>query len=289
MLDEASDGVFARSRCSTEANEMFSCWSNLLYCCKNDDLRSPIEELAECDDLEHLNALLWEVTVIAGFKNFSLSLVRPGLGRFFPIRLLTSMKQEWLRTYLDDSLDQCDPFNCHGRASVATKTFSELRESGFGSNRYWRQLDHSGQGAEGICFVNEQGDGTRIVVTFSTTCSEGRLQSLLAKSGDDLEFVAQQASDSFCFSFHGPPIPDNALTRHETAFLAGLAGGMTLEAASLYSNPFGSNRTLQNSIRTKLGVRSVFQAVAIAAAKGWLADATLESGQVLHAHPVLVS
>jgi hypothetical protein len=236
---------------------------------RTDDLERIADDISECSDLEELAELMWTATTTLHFQNFAIFVLRQGQGRSFNPRICTSFNEGWIERYVEQSYQFVDPVMVRASQADGWFTFSELDESSPILAAFWLDAARFGVGRNGICFAMTRKDGTRIGISFSSSDTKEKINNIVKINFIDMHFIAALASDAFCYSASGPSLPDETLTISELRFLHALVTSKNPEEALEVYPVFGSNQALQSSIRRKLGVNTVFQAVAVAASKGW--------------------
>lgn len=245
------------------------------------------ECLDECTELSELSELMWRITIAAGFQNFVIFVLKQGPGVRCSTRICSSCKDEWLAVYQEKKYQYIDPVIARAVAHDGTFLFSELSESAPAVRAFWDNAEEMGIGRNGVCFAMTRRDASRIGVSFLTSNTKEKTNELARLNGSDLEFLALIAADSFSYITFGPNFDEDALSDEELRFLYLLVSNSNPEDAMKVSARFGSNNTLQASIRMKLGVESVFQAVAIAASKGWFNHLSYDKSEVFKPFPSL--
>lgn len=245
------------------------------------------ERLDECIELPELSELMWRITIASGFQNFVIFVIRQGPGVSCRTRICSSCKNEWLATYQEKHYQCIDPVMARAVAQDGAFLFSDLSDNAPATKTFWNDADEMGIGRNGVCFAMTRQDQSRIGVSFLTSNTKEKTNEMVRLNGSDLKFLALIAADSFSYITFSPELDENSLDDEELRFLYLLATNPNLEDAMKVSARFGSNNTLQASIRMKLGVETVFQAVAIAASKGWFNQLSYDKSEVVKPFPAL--
>lgn len=258
-----------------------------VYGFRTKELDSIANELAECDCLTQLSKYMWRTATSVGFQNFSIFVLRHGQAGSFKSRMCTSYSEEWVARYRAKNYHFVDPVMARAREHEGTFLFSDLNLGAKKQKDYWRDAVKHKAGSNGVCFSMDRRDGSRIGVTFSTSAAGDKFSELMLLNGSDLRFIALLAADCFCDVAVVAEHLDDILDANELRFLHILASGRDPEVASKVSGRFGSNQALQASIRSKLGVPTIFQAIAVATARGWFDGLPIDEMEVVKPFPPL--
>ena len=233
------------------------------------ELEALANELSQSDGLNQLSELMWKITTSLGFQNFAIFVLQQGRNRTFEPRICTSCNAKWISRYVDQRYQYVDPVIARASEREGWFLFSDITTSSRSVESFWQDADKYKIGRNGVCFSMFREDGTRIGVSYTTQNSANYVEESVRTNFIDMFFLAQIASDTFCYAAIGEDLPDNTLTEEELRFLHVLATSANPEDALRILPCFGSNASLQSSIKSKIGVETVFQAIAIAASKGW--------------------
>ncbi|WP_299842239.1 autoinducer binding domain-containing protein [uncultured Roseovarius sp.] len=246
------------------------------------------EELSECTDLTELSELMWQAATTVGFQNFAIFVIQQGSNGAFRSRICTSYKDTWVNRYHEKAYQFIDPVIAQAAAEDGWFLFSELNSSAPAIECFWEDAETFGIGRNGLCFSISRKDGARIGVSFSTSNTKEKVEEVVRLNGFDLQFLAHLAVDCFCYASRGPSLSDDTLSLKELRFLYTLASSPDPTEALEISAGYGSNKALQSSIRQKLSVDTVFQALAIVSAKGWFNQLPFDQREVAKPFPALV-
>lgn len=250
---------------------------------RTEELSEIADELSDCTDLQDLSSLMWSATTSLRFQNFAVFIVSPGTGLVFNPKICTSFNKEWVERYIGRGYQYVDPVMQRASEGDGWFKFSELRTQAPAVEAFWKDAENNRIGRNGVCFAMTRTDGTRVAISLSTKNSEQSVDEIVKLYGKDLTFLARLACDAFCYASSTAPVSEDMLTTSELRFLYTLSTASNPEDALKISSCFGSNETLQSSIRRKLRVSTVFQAIAIAASKGWFKSLPYENDEVLRA------
>lgn len=227
------------------------------------------DELSICDDLSELSLLLWRAATSAGFQHFSLFVVNQGRSPTSAHRMCTSYKKDWLDVYQEKSYQYVDPIVAKAKSTDGKFLFSEASNSAPMVQAFWDDAEKHNIGRNGLCYVVTRSDGTRIAISFSICGTEKKASESIRLNTYDLEIIAQLAIECFCYTSTGSSLNDQLLSTNELRFLHVLATSANPESALSQMPAFGGNEAMQSSIRKKLGVQTIFQAISIACSKQW--------------------
>jgi hypothetical protein len=251
------------------------------------ELEQIADDLSECTSLNELANLMWKTATSTGFQHFAIFVLAQGSSGTFRSRVCTSYSEAWIRRYQEMAYQFVDPVISEATRRNDWFLFSDLDDSVPGQNQFWEDAKEHGIGRNGVCFITVRPDGARIAVVFSTSHSIDKTNHLLSLNGLDLKFLAELAVESFYYSSMGPILPDDILSPHELRFLFTLATSSEPVSALEITSSYGSNISLQASIRQKLNVKTIFQALAIASVRGWFNRLPYDADEVTRSFPRL--
>ena len=226
------------------------------------------DEIAECTELTTLVEYMWRACTSLGFQHVTIFALAQGKSGVFRKGRCTSHSLEWIRQYQKKRYQFIDPVVAMAIQRDGSFLFSDLPSTP-NSEAFWIDAERHRIGRNGICVAVTRRDGARVGVSYSTSTDDKATEQLLRLNRNELEHLALLAIDCFCDVSVGAPQDGSNLTNAELRFLYLLSTTPTSEAAMKLNKGFGSNAHLQSSIRNKLGVETIFQAVAMAAASHW--------------------
>ncbi|WP_300016521.1 autoinducer binding domain-containing protein [uncultured Roseobacter sp.] len=255
---------------------------------RTDDMEELANSISVCDNLTELSQLLWQAATNSGFQHFSLFVVEQGRSANFSSRMCTSYGQNWLRRHEEKSYQFVDPVFLEAKSGNDSFLFSDLSTSSPLVREFWDDREEHNVGTKGMCYASTRPNGARIAVTFSSSDSEEKFSENIRFNRSDLEAVAQLAIEGFQHCASLTNLDDNTLSAQELRFLHTLATSSHPASALTMSSPYGGNNSLQVSIRRKLNVETIFQALATASANGWFDNLPFYSDDVVTPFPKLV-
>lgn len=254
---------------------------------RTDELEGIAEAISECADVGELAQLLWEATISFGFQNFSLSVKKQGGSATFPSRLCTSLNNKWLEHYFAQSYQFVDPVALQASKKDGSFVFSDLNCSCPLSEEFWIDAEKHRVGRNGFCHALTRPDGSRLAVSFMTSADSNRTADIVRLNLHDLCAITNFAIEAFCHLSSGYAFREADLTTQELKFLHMIATSSNPETALFETPCYGSNKSLQNSIRRKLNVDTIFQAVSVASAKSLFDGLPYYSAEVISPFPQL--
>jgi hypothetical protein len=255
---------------------------------RTDELSQIADDIAESTDLTELAELLWKAATSCGFEHFALFVTCQGDKGAFRTRVSTSFNEEWIARYEEMNYASVDPVLSAAALYEAPFSFSDLPNTSPCAQAFWKDAYAHRIGGNGICFPKQRADGSKLGVSFLTRKNADKAKQCIDRSGFDLEFISELAVECFCFLSQGQHHHAGHLSMEELRFLHALStDGDPTRALSMTSS-FGSNKSLQSSIRQKLGVDTVFQAISIASRNHWFDSLPYEPKEVVVSHPKLL-
>lgn len=255
---------------------------------RTDELEEIAETISESTDLTELAELLWKAAICSGFEHFVVFVISQGSKGAFRTRVSTSFNEKWIAQYEQMNYSEIDPVLSAAANKDSFFAFAELSAASPDTQAFWKDANRHGIGSNGICFPFTRPDGSKLGVSFMTRKSASLAAQSINRNGFDLEFIAQLAVECFCYLSQGQHHQNGQLTVEELKFLHSLSTDHDPTRALTMTANFGSNKSLQNSIRQKLGVRTVFQAISIASWNHWFDELPYEPKEVVVSHPKLV-
>jgi hypothetical protein len=258
------------------------------YQFRTDSFDEIADTLSECTELSDLSKLMWNAATSAGFENFIIFVLKNGANGALPSRVCTSCNSEWVTRYHAQRYQFVDPVMAAASRADGIYEFADLESSSPVIADFWADAEAHRIGRNGVCFARTRPDGARIGVSFITAKNEAHARRLVRLNCSDLAMIADLAVDAFCYASYGLAGEAEALSAEELRFLYLLATRKDPKEAFEVMPLYGSNKSLQASIRRKLGVETVFQAVSRAAARGYFDEVPYEASEVTRPFPSLV-
>ncbi|MGC3941007.1 autoinducer binding domain-containing protein [Roseobacter sp. EG26] len=254
---------------------------------RTQEFESIADEISFCSELSELSRLLWRATTSIGFQHFCLFVIKQGDEPGFGSRLCTSYSKEWLKRYEKERYQFVDPIYTCAEEKDGHFLFSEIKSESPLVQDFWRELDSYRIGRNGICFALTRPSGARLGVSFSSGGAESKVRETIRLNKHDLSVIARLAIECFCQVSANSDLTAEALSTNELRFLHMLATNPHPEKALLVTPNFGGNKALQTSIRNKLNVETVFQAIAIASSMRWFDSLPYNYDEAIRPFPEL--
>lgn len=244
-------------------------------------------DVSECVDLEEFPQLMWAGAVECGFEHVTVFLLRQGSGGAFRVRICTSYPKAWVARYQEKAYQFVDPVVGAALESNGPFEFSELPVDCPIVEAFWEDAGAHRIGRNGICVAFDLPSGARIGVTYATQKTDSTLRNTIRRNGSDAIALARIGAEAFAATAQRVPMSAGLLSEDELRFLYHLVNEDNPDQALNISPRYGPNSSLQNSIRNKLGVRTILQAVSIASANSWFDQLPYDIRDVARAFPEL--
>lgn len=287
VLDEATDGSGGHTpETHRDLRRIISLIEDReFYSFRTPVLEDLANEIVECTDLEALSKLMWSVAVQCGMQHATIFVLRQGDGVAFRTRISTSYPLEWVERYQTKSYQFQDPVVAHAQTCDTAFSFHDLSTDNPMTEAFWEDAEAHGVGRNGLCQAFSFSSGTRIGVSFAYSRSADAFRQTLALNATDALCLAQIGAEAFVYLARISQPSNPSLSAAELRFLHLLVTGDDPQDALSVTPGYGSNKSLQASIRSKLGVKTILQAVALASANRWFDDLPYDVQDVAHATP----
>ncbi len=258
------------------------------YQFRTDAFEEIAADLSECIEISELSKLMWDAAISAGFEDYIIFVLKNGSGRAMQSRVITSCNSDWLVRYQSQGYQFIDPVMAKALHGDGVFEFADLQSNSPIVAAFWADARVHRIGHNGLCIARTRPDGARMGVSFLTAKTETQARDLARLNKTDLVMIADLAMEAFCYASYGLAGTPEALSDEELRFLYLLSTRKNPHDAFQVRPLYGSNKSLQASIRRKLGVETVFQAVSLATAKGYFDDVPYDSSEVIRPHPDLL-
>jgi hypothetical protein len=241
--------------------------------------------LADAETLEQVAAIFSEIPSEFGFDHATLIILNEG-GRYLSRRVISTLPDEWWSDYHAFRLFDNDPL-IGGIVSRECELYlDELVPSDDSAPRpYSKAALARGIGIDGVIFKIAYPSGLVAAVILNTCRSKEFARKQYGKYREDLQALAFATCDALVyFSRIGAPSLAR-LEGEEIHFLRMVAISEDPTTALRMECRYGSALNLQTQIIRKLGVKSIFQAVLIAARRGLLDAAIFHPTEVIGIRP----
>ena len=236
------------------------------------------EEILLCEDLTDLAGLLMKAAKTTGFEHVTLHIIDPGTETNFTTYLCTSYSKKWIKRYQEKSYRYIDPVAVRASASDGTFNFSELDKTSPLAKDFWKDAVAHGVGENGYSVVTTQENAARVHACFTSLGSSKETAELIRLNESDIKHVINCAIEVFLALTSGRQYNGNELSCEELRYLKDLAVKGTTAGLQMSE---AERHALNQGIVRKLGVETMYQAVAIAGSKGWLNNVDNSMDEIL--------
>lgn len=251
------------------------------YHFRNERMDAIADNIITCETTQDLAGHLQNAAASTGFSYasaFVLTLGREGTP--FRSRVCTSLPESWLQLYRTRNYQFVDPVYRLAHGLQAPQLITQELDDPPLVRSFWQNAVQQDVGSAVWVNTITCTDGARIAVTFNSTMPTQLILEGLRWDGTDLAVIANLAAEAFvrlnCMAGHAT----EPLSLPELRFLQMLCNGPDLNDVNSVTANYGSEISLQMSIRRKLGVRSLTQAGIIAMNRGWFDDLPWECIEV---------
>ncbi|MCB1352354.1 MAG: autoinducer binding domain-containing protein [Rhodobacteraceae bacterium] len=241
--------------------------------------------LSDAETLDQAAAIFGDIPVEFGFDEATLIILNEG-GRYLSRRVISTLPDEWWTDYQTLRLFDNDPLIGGIVAREHELYLDELLPTDVTAPRpYSKAALARGIGINGVIFKIAYPSGLVAAVILNTCRTPEFARTQYRKYRDDLQALAFATCDALVY-FSQVGISTMAkLEAEEIHFLRLIAISEDPAKALAMDCRYGSAKTLQMQIVRKLGVKSIFQAVLIAARRGLLDAAIFHADDVIGTRP----
>jgi hypothetical protein len=243
--------------------------------------------LMDAETLDQVGAIFSQIPSAFGFDEATLIILNEG-GRYLSRRVLSTLPDEWWSDYHALRLFDHDPL-IEGILAREHELFLDelVPASPTAPMPYTKAALARGIGVNGVIFKIAYPTGVVAAVILNTIRTGDYARKQYRKYRDDLQALAFATCDAlFYFSQVGASLMAD-LESEEIHFLRLVATSEDPARALSMDCRYGSAQILQAQIVRKLGVKSIFQAVLIAARRGLLDAAIFHPNDVLSTRPMI--
>jgi hypothetical protein len=242
------------------------------------------DALWECADLDSAAELMADVGSVCGFDYANIFLLRQGRAIAFEKRVCTSFPQEWLRAYDAKRYQFVDPVVARALEGGESFLFADLPVRAPIVESFWRDAVAHGIGREGCCFMFDLDLGVEIGMSFNSNGTREAAAAAFEANRSDLSVLGQVACRAFMeiagvFQVHG-----TQLSVDDLRFLKSLINSSDPAGASALLQDT-ETQARQHSICKRLGVGTIFQALAVVARERWFDDLPFDGTEVAKPYP----
>ena len=246
-----------------------------------DMLRQAIED---AETLDQVGEVFGSMPAEFGFDEATLIILNEG-GRYLSRRVLSSLSDEWWSDYHSLRLFENDPLISGILGQDHEVFLDELIPKHDCPMHYTKAAQARGIGVNGVIFKIAYPTGLVAAVILNTLRGPDHARAQFRKYRDDLQALAYATCDAL-IHFSGIGLAAMApLSAEEIHFLRLVAISEDPARALSMDCRFGSAVVIQRQVIRKLGVRSIFQAVLVAARRGLLDAAIFHPDEVVTTRP----
>lgn len=239
------------------------------YAFRTERLDGIAGDVSECVSIEEFPQLMWAGAVECGFDHVTVFILRHGRGGAFRSRICTSYPKAWVKRYHEQAYQFIDPAVGAMMESNGPFEFSELPVDCPMVEAFWEDAKAHRIGSNGICVAFDLPSGARIGVTYATQKTDNPLRNTLRHNCSDVVELARIGAEVFAATFQRAPMSAEALSTDELRLLYRLVSEDNLEQALKVNPRNGSYIALLNSIKARLGVKTIIQAISVASENRW--------------------
>jgi hypothetical protein len=223
--------------------------------------------LEHATSLDELSGYMCEVAVAVGFQYGTVFVLRQGSGGMFRSRICTNYPSEWVDNYDARRYQYVDPIMLRVAEQDTAFEFRHVQNRSPAVAAFWKDAAAHGVGREGVCIPVTLPCGAKFAVSFATSSTAEEAAQNVARHLSDLYVISHTLADAFGYFARITQNTPDQLSAAELRFLHML---VTCESpdALLRANA-NTDFSMQTAITSKLGVATIFQAIAVAATRGW--------------------
>jgi hypothetical protein len=245
---------------------------------------SLISQLEDSETLDQVAAVFGTIPVEFGFEDATLIVLNEG-GRYLTRRVLSTLPDAWWEDYSALRLFDGDPV-IEGILSREHELYvDELIPTHDAPMRYLKAAQSHGIGVNGVIYKIAYPTGLIAAVILNSGRSREYVRSEYRRFRDDLQAIAYATCDALAYFSQVGVSMMTKLTAEEIHFLRLVALSEDPTRALSMECRYGSVANIQAQIVRKLGVKSIFQAVLIAARRGLLDEAIFHPDDVVSSRP----
>ena len=239
------------------------------------------EDLQDCRDLGDLAKCIFDIATAFGFQHGTILLLSSGIRNTVWVhRVCTSLPEKWLRHYKERRYQFIDPVIVKAINSEAPSIVTRSANDSPMVRKFWDDAETFGIGSVCMVFRVELRSGAILGLSLTSQGHSKNAVQKLALDMSDLSVLAHEAAVIFESISALGAHKECDLTLDELSFLRLLLVNGDAVKVGDFREFFSSNAALQASIARKLGVKNVFQAIAVAIGRGMFDDLPFEESEV---------
>ena len=241
-------------------------------------------QIEDAETLDQVAGVFGSMPREFGFDEATLIILNEG-GRYLSRRVLSSLPEEWWEDYNGLRLFDDDPI-IQGILSQEHELYmDELIPTHDAPMRYLKAAQARGIGTNGVIYRIDYPTGMSAAVILNTLRTPDYARRQFRKYRDDLQALAYATCDALVYFSQVGVSSTTQLTAEEIRFLRLVALSEDPARALSMDCRYGSVKNVQMQIVRKLGVKSIFQAVLIAARRGLLDAAIYDPSEIVATRP----
>lgn len=224
---------------------------------------------------------IYDMAVHFGFQHGTLFFIQAGeRGGIWSHRVCTSLPETWLRHYKENNYQYVDPTILHSITSEQPKFLSPVDSDPPLVKKFWDDAKRFAIGTTVYCGSHRTRSGAAVGFSFLSRNSVHACRKKIRLDESDIFYITQALAEVFEeLSARGNGNVET-LSEQELQFLRLALLGKPMSEPVNYGGFKVCPKSVQAAISRKLGVDTILQAVATAASRGWLDDASYSSGDV---------
>ncbi len=243
-----------------------------------------LSQMEESETLDQIAAVFGQWPIEFGFDDATLLVLNEG-GRYMSHRVLSTLPDAWWTDYQALRLFDGDPVIDGILTREHEIYIDELIPEHDAPLRYLKAAQKHGIGSNGVIFKIVYPTGLAAAIVLNSQRSREYVRKQYRRFRDDLHAIAYATCDGLTY-FSQIGVSNTAeLSAEETHFLRLVAISEDPARALEMQCQYGSVNNVQAQIVRKLGVKSILQAVVVAARRGILDDAVLHPDEVVSSRP----
>lgn len=272
ISDEIWKSISRASRIISESEE---------YHFRTERAEALFDETQTIGKIQDLSHQLFDAAMHFSFQHGTLFLIRAGSnGGIWTHRVCTSLPETWLRHYKENNYQYVDPAILHSISLGHPTLISRNSDDPPLVAKFWDDAERYSIGTTVYCGSHTMRSGAVIGFSFLSRNNEHACKKRIRLDESDIFHISQALAEMFeALSATGNGNVES-LSEQELLFLRSALLGRSMNDPIDYGGFKVGPKSVQATISRKLGVDTILQAVAIAASRGWLDEASYSSGEV---------
>jgi hypothetical protein len=257
-------------------------WDDTLYVPRKTSIKKLIDNLAEVESSSKLAGLFALFPREFGFDHATVLILSEGRNHFLKHRVLSSLPRPQREFLTSRAFIESHPLLQELQMPEAVCFFPNYRPDSSGIPLDPDAKDQTLNEGSGVAFRIDFPSGMVAMVILNTARKAPWNLKQFTKSQRDIYALSYEFIDSFVFfsSIGSPSVAE--LTTDEKKFLRLTATSENPQEAFSHRYRYGGGQNMQTSIARKFGVKTIFQAVALAVKRGLIELDSIDHGDILH-------